>query len=46
MGCLLPPGVFPGQEQQVFIPIDFNSSGVLSVQDIFDFLAAYFAGCQ
>jgi len=24
---------------------DFNSSGTVSVQDIFDFLAAYFAGC-
>ncbi len=24
---------------------DFNSSGIISVQDIFDFLAAYFAGC-
>ncbi len=23
---------------------DFNHSGILSVQDIFDFLAAYFAG--
>jgi hypothetical protein len=26
-------------------PADFNNSGGLSVQDIFDFLAAYFAGC-
>lgn len=26
-------------------PADFNRSGVVSVQDIFDFLAAYFAGC-
>jgi len=26
-------------------PADFNGSGVISVQDIFDFLAAYFAGC-
>lgn len=26
-------------------PADFNRSGTLSVQDIFDFLAAYFAGC-
>ncbi len=26
-------------------PADFNGSGELSVQDIFDFLAAYFAGC-
>ena len=26
-------------------PADFNTSGSLSVQDIFDFLAAYFAGC-
>jgi hypothetical protein len=25
-------------------PADFNHSGVISVQDIFDFLAAYFAG--
>jgi hypothetical protein len=24
---------------------DFNQSGIVSVQDIFDFLAAYFAGC-
>jgi hypothetical protein len=24
---------------------DFNNSGGISVQDIFDFLAAYFAGC-
>ena len=24
---------------------DFNGSSVVSVQDIFDFLAAYFAGC-
>jgi hypothetical protein len=24
---------------------DFNASGVISVQDIFDFLAAYFGGC-
>jgi len=24
---------------------DFNNSGTVSVQDIFDFLAAYFAGC-
>ena len=24
---------------------DFNCSGTISVQDIFDFLAAYFAGC-
>jgi hypothetical protein len=24
---------------------DFNGSGTISVQDIFDFLAAYFAGC-
>jgi len=27
-------------------PADFNGSGVISVQDIFDFLAAYFAGCN
>jgi hypothetical protein len=26
-------------------PADFNGSGLVSVQDIFDFLAAYFAGC-
>jgi hypothetical protein len=26
-------------------PADFNNSGTVSVQDIFDFLAAYFAGC-
>lgn len=26
-------------------PIDFNNSGDVSVQDLFDFLAAYFAGC-
>ncbi len=26
-------------------PADFNRSGTVSVQDIFDFLAAYFAGC-
>jgi hypothetical protein len=26
-------------------PADFNNSGAASVQDIFDFLAAYFAGC-
>ena len=24
---------------------DFNQSGIISVQDIFDFLAAYFVGC-
>lgn len=24
---------------------DFNQSGIISVQNIFDFLAAYFAGC-
>jgi T5SS/PEP-CTERM-associated repeat protein len=28
----------------VSCPADFNSSGTLSVQDIFDFLAAYFGG--
>jgi len=27
-------------------PGDFNQSGAISVQDIFDFLAAYFAGCS
>jgi hypothetical protein len=26
-------------------PADFNNSGAIGVQDIFDFLAAYFAGC-
>lgn len=26
-------------------PADFNNSGTVTVQDIFDFLAAYFAGC-
>lgn len=26
-------------------PADFNHSGDLTVQDVFDFLAAYFAGC-
>jgi hypothetical protein len=26
-------------------PADFNQSGLVSVQDIFDFLAAYFTGC-
>ena len=26
-------------------PADFNQSGAVSVQDIFDFLAAYFVGC-
>lgn len=26
-------------------PADFNNSGDLSVQDLFDFLSAYFAGC-
>jgi subtilisin-like proprotein convertase family protein len=26
-------------------PADFNRSGTVSVQDIFDYLAAYFAGC-
>jgi|GEM_PF-4276112 len=26
-------------------PADFNNSGGVSVQDIFDFLSAYFAGC-
>jgi subtilisin-like proprotein convertase family protein len=30
---------------RVFCSADFNSSGAVSVQDIFDFLAAYFAGC-
>ncbi len=32
----------------VSVPIclaDFNNSGTVSVQDIFDFLALYFAGC-
>jgi probable HAF family extracellular repeat protein len=28
-----------------FCPADFNCSGALSVQDIFDFLGAWFAGC-
>ena len=27
-------------------PADFNCSGVVGVQDIFDFLAAYFGGCN
>ena len=27
-------------------PTDFNASDTISVQDIFDFLAAYFAGCS
>jgi hypothetical protein len=26
-------------------PADFNHAGGLTVQDIFDFLAAWFAGC-
>ena len=26
-------------------PMDFNNSGHLEVQDIFDFLSAWFAGC-
>ncbi len=30
---------------KVGCPGDFNDSGAVSVQDIFDFLAAYFAGC-
>jgi subtilisin-like proprotein convertase family protein len=30
---------------QTFCSADFNQSGTVSVQDIFDFLAAYFAGC-
>lgn len=29
---------------RVFCRADFNRSGILSVQDIFDFLSAYFAG--
>ena len=27
-----------------FCPVDFNGSGSLTVQDLFDFLTAYFAG--
>jgi hypothetical protein len=34
----------PGPPQPA-CPADFNNSGAVSVQDIFDFLAAYFAGC-
>jgi hypothetical protein len=30
---------------RVGCPADYNSSGGVTVQDIFDFLAAYFAGC-
>jgi hypothetical protein len=30
---------------RTFCAGDFNKSGAVSVQDIFDFLAAYFAGC-
>jgi hypothetical protein len=26
-------------------PVDFNNSGGTEIQDIFDFLAAWFAGC-
>lgn len=31
--------------QSAACPADFNNSGGVSVQDIFDFLTAYFAGC-
>jgi hypothetical protein len=30
---------------EVFCRADFNRNGTASVQDIFDFLAVYFAGC-
>jgi hypothetical protein len=26
-------------------PADFNNSGAVNIQDIFDFLTAWFAGC-
>jgi hypothetical protein len=29
----------------IVCPADFNRSGTVSVQDLFDFLATYFAGC-
>jgi len=35
-------GFWPGL---VYCRADFNQSGAVSVQDIFDFLAAWFAGC-
>ena len=34
----------PGLEASC--PADFNNDGVVSIQDIFDFLAAWFAGCH
>ncbi len=34
----------PTTVQIVFCPADFNNSGTVTVQDIFDFLAAWFAG--
>lgn len=37
--CVCPSGV------NVCCPADFNNSGSVGVQDIFDFFAAYFAGC-
>jgi hypothetical protein len=47
MGDQIPSGA--DNRAVVFVPVecaaDFNNSGSVSVQDIFDFLAAYFAGC-
>jgi hypothetical protein len=34
----------PTTVELISCPADFNSSGAVTVQDIFDFLAAYFSG--
>lgn len=47
-GVGLPPidmGAYEFQPLSAGCPGDFNQSGSITVQDIFDFLAAYFAGC-
>jgi hypothetical protein len=41
----LPDNSFVSVVEVVRCPADFNNSGQASVQDIFDFLAAYFTGC-
>ncbi len=44
-GVFAGPGVTCSPTNCTACPSDFNGSGTATVQDIFDFLTAYFAGC-